>query len=115
MAGGPKVVILVTFCRFFHFPRGCIGNLSFSSRIPRHFFQKFMENDPFFGGGSSGGGSWGGVPPYRGGVPPLGGSKSVSSGIGREFRALSAHYLYVIMVNVVRNAIAIVTHKKVTF
>ena len=79
MAGGPKVVILATFCRFFHFPRGSIGNLSFSSRIPRHFFQKFMENDPFFGGGSPFGGGYpligGGYPLIGGGYPLWGGSK----------------------------------------
>ena len=108
MAGGPKVVILATFCRFFHFPRGSIGNLSFSSRIPRHFFQKFMENDPFFGGGSPFGG---GYPLIGGGVPPLGGSKSVSSGIGREFRALSVAHLCMFGLCYLRNAIAIVTHK----
>ena len=42
----------------------------------------------------------------------LGGQKSVSSGIGREFRTLSAHFLYVCWVCLVRNAIDIVTHKK---
>ena len=64
------------FDRFLPFPRGSIGKLSFSSLIRRVFFQKFMKNDPFLGGVQLGGGP-----------------KSVSSGIGREFRALSAHYL----------------------
>jgi len=45
----------------------------------------------------------------------LGGSKSVSSGIGREFRALSVAHLCIVVCLGMRNAIAIVTHKKHDF
>ena len=43
------------FDRFLPFPRGSIGKPSFSSRIRRVFFQKFMKNDPFLGGVQLGG------------------------------------------------------------
>ena len=73
---------------------------------------------PFLGGGPLGGGPGGvgGVKRGVGGVKRgVGGSKSVSSGIGREFRALSVAHLCMFVCCELRNAIAIVTHKKVTF
>jgi len=113
------------FDRFLPFPRGSIGKLSFSSLIRRVFFQKFMKNDPFLGGVQLGGvqkvcllGSVenSGHFPRTIFVCCLGLKvrnaidivthkkwhtrrirleKSVSSGIGREFRALSVAQVYV--------------------